>query len=336
MKNFNKTVIGAMLCLVLSWSGFAIAETPTKLKMAAILSVGPQEPWDGSFLDSWEKVRAEKPHGLEMNEIIFTEGIWGDLAIATMHLYARQKYDIIWIHAGYSDQVKKVMKKYPDTLFVVVGSGTEGLGGNQYWVYGRIYEPAYALGVLAGMSTKSNVIGAVGGFVADDVNDHINAFFEGAKSVNPNIKQLVAFIDSWWDPPMAFEASNAQIALGADHILMLAGAYDACKKHKIVCYSAYRDWYETHPDVIGGSTVVHWEPHIRWIIDEWYKVKTTGQPYNGNKEPKVFLAKDGGSSMSLGGFQHPPEAKAKAEEIMSKIMSGEFEVPLDVSKPKGN
>ena len=70
---------------------------------------------------------------------------------------------------------------------MVVGSGNEGLGGNVYWVYKRIHEPSYLMGILAGCSTKTNVIGAVGTYAYDDVNDEINAFFEGAKSVNPDV-----------------------------------------------------------------------------------------------------------------------------------------------------
>lgn len=270
-----------------------------------------------------------------MNEPVYLEGVWGDVAGAAMRLYAR-KYDIVWAHSTYSDQVKKIQKKFPDVLFVVVGSGNEYLGGNSYFIYNRIYEPAYALGILAGIDTKTNVIGAVGGFAADDVNDVMNAFFAGARSVNPNIKQKVAFIDSWWDPPMAFEASKAQIAAGVDHLFMLSAAFEGCRQHKIVCYGSYRDWYNFAPDVIGGSSVANWEPHILWIIDEWYKAKSSGQPFNGNTEQKQFLWKDGAALMALGNYPHSPEAKAKAKEMAAKIESGEFKVPFDPSVPKSD
>ena len=111
MRLINRIILGSFIVLSVTWSSMAIADAPTKVKMAAILTVGPEEPWDGTFLKSWEKVRAEKPHGLEMNEPKFTEGVWGNAAEAAMRAYASQGYDIIWAHSTYSDQVKKIQKK---------------------------------------------------------------------------------------------------------------------------------------------------------------------------------------------------------------------------------
>ena len=280
MNYFSKSVFGTMLLLVLSWSGFAIAETPTEVSIAAIVATGPDEPWDGTLLRDLKALEGKTIDGVTVTKTAFTDAVWGDAAQAAMRLYAR-KFDIVWAHTTFSDQVKKIMHKFPDTMFVVVGSGNEYLGGNSYLVYNRIYEPAYTLGIIAGMETKTNVLGAVGGFAADDVNDVINAFFAGARSVNPNIKQKVAFIDSWWDPPLAFEASSAQIAAGADQMVMLSGAYEGCIKGKITCYGSYRDWYTFAPDVVGGSMATNWTPHLSWAIKEWKIAQETGQ-FNGN------------------------------------------------------
>lgn len=334
MKLKDKTVIRAILILVLTWSGFAVAETPTEVSIAVILATGPDEPWDGTLWEAVKRLEGQTIDGVTLSKIAYTDAVWGDAAQAAMRLYAR-KYDIVWAHTTFSDQVKKIMHKFPDTMFVVVGSGNEYLGGNSYLVYNRIYEPAYTLGIIAGMETKTNMLGAVAGFAADDVNDVVNAFFAGAKSVNPNIKHKVAFIDSWWDPPLAFEASSAQIAAGVDQMVMLSGAYEGCIKAKITCYGSYRDWYDFAPDVVGGSMVANWEPHLKWAIKEWKKAKESGQ-WNGNKELVEFLMIDGAAEMALGEYPHDPAAVAAAQEVVDKIKSGEFVVPLDVSTPISN
>ena len=64
-----------------------------------------------------------------------------------------------------------------------------------------IHEPSYLTGIVAGKLTKSNVIGMVGGYPIPEVNRLMQAFMEGARSVNPEVKFLVSFIGSWYDPP---------------------------------------------------------------------------------------------------------------------------------------
>ena len=120
-------------------------------------------------------------------------------------------------------------------------------------------------------------------------------------------------------------------------MIMLSGAYEGCIKAKITCYGTYRDWFNIAPDVVGGSAVVHWEPYIRWIIDEWYKAKASAQPFNGNTEKKwIPITAANTASLALGNYPHSADAKAKAEEVWKKIKSGEFEVPLNVEKPLTN
>lgn len=119
--------------------------------------------------------------------------------------------------------------------------------------------------------------------------------------------------------------------------MMLSAAYEGCIENKITCYGTYRGWYEFAPDAIGGSTVGHLEPYIRWVIGKWYKAKMSGQPFNGNTEKRWIPMKDGETaSVALGNYPHSADAIAKAEEVWKKIKSGEFEVPLNVEKPLTN
>ena len=162
MNRLVRLVLGVVFTAMFLGSGIVSAGPPTTLKMAAILTVGGEEPWDGTFLSAWENARNNSPHGLEINVPEFTAGLWGDEAEAAARVYAKKGYDIVWLHSSYSDQVKKIQDKFPDTLFVVSGSGNEGLGKNQYWIYHRDHEGAYLQGIVAGMTTTSNVLGIVG------------------------------------------------------------------------------------------------------------------------------------------------------------------------------
>jgi basic membrane protein A len=314
----------------------AMAENPTKLNIAVILSAGIENSWDGTMIRSLERVKAEKPHGLELSWK-YTDPLWGDEAGDAMRLFAESgDYDIIWAHSTYSDQVKKLKDEFPEILFVVVGSGNEPLGGNQYWIYKRTHEPAYLMGLMAGRMTKSNKIGAIGTYPADDVNDSINAFFAGAKSVNPNIKQTAVFIESWYDPAKAGEYLNAQVSTGVDMVYQLAGNFEPCVQHKIMCFGNFDDQNSYAPDNILSSTVAVWDSDIKRIIDAWWAHKTEGTAYAGDTSVTYLTMAQGGSALAPYHnveSQVPQAVKDEVEATKAKIISGELKVPLLVDTP---
>ena len=336
MKKILSTVVATVLVLFVSAEQPARADNPSKLNMALILSAGIEASWDGTLIQALERVKAQKPHGLELNWT-YTDPLWGDDAGDAMRLFADSgEYDVIWAHSTYSDQVKKMKDEYPDILFVVVGSGNEGLGGNQYWVYKRVHESAYVLGLMAGMMTQTNVLGMVGTYPADDVNDEINAFFAGARSVNPEIRQKVAFIESWYDPGKAAEMTSAQISTGADMIFSLAGNFKPCESAGLLCFSNFGDDNHYSPNTVLSSPLALWDPDIRWIVDEWWANRTEGKPFAGNTEVHWFGLADGGTDIaSFHGLADkiPDDVKAAVDKTLADIRSGQLTVGLDVSTP---
>ncbi|MRX34325.1 BMP family protein [Aminobacter sp. MDW-2] len=315
----------------------AAAADPDKLNIAVILSAGIESAWDGTLIEALERAKVAKPHGLDITWK-YTDPLWGDDAGDAMRLFAESgEYDVIWAHSTYSDQVKKLREEFPDILFVVVGSGNEGLGGNQYWVYKRVHEPAYLLGYAAGKLTKSNRLGAVGTFPADDVNDEINAFFAGAKAANPAVERTVAFIESWYDPAKAGEYTKAQIATGADLIFQLTGNFKPCEEAKILCFGNFQDQKLFSPSTVLSSAVAQWDPDVSWIVDEWWAHKAEGKSYQGNTDKRWFAMKDGGSAVVPNADLQanvPAAVQTDLDALKARIMAGSFEVPVDVSDPK--
>ena len=339
MKKLLSLIFAFGLVLFTPTHQSAHADNPTELNIALILSAGIEASWDGTFIQALERTKAKMPHGLDVNWL-YTDPLWGDDAGDAMRLFADSgEYDIIWAHSTYSDQVKKMKDEYPDIMFVVVGSGNEGLGGNQYWVYKRVHEAAYVLGIMAGMLTESNTLGMVGTYAADDVNDSINAFFAGARSVNPDIKQKVAFIESWYDPGKAAEMTSAQIATGADLIYSLAGNFKPCESAGIFCFSNFGDDNHYSPDTILSSPLALWDPDIAWIIDEWWANKTEGKPFAGNTSIQWMGLADGGTDIApFHGLADkvPDDVKAAVDAALADIRSGNLTVELDVSAPTSN
>jgi basic membrane lipoprotein Med (substrate-binding protein (PBP1-ABC) superfamily) len=312
-----------------------VVEAPKELRVAALLSSTADNPWDKSFMLSFERVQKAAPHGLVIQNLDYSDGVWGDEAEVVLREYAASgKYDIIWGNSAYSDQIKNLKDEFPEILWVIAGSGNEGLGGNVYYVFMHLHEVAYLMGRLAGALTESNIIGNIAGFPTDDANDVINGYAEGAKAVNPNIQVKVTFIESWYDPAKAADAAAAQIATGADQLYMNSFGFEPCVEAKVYCYATYEDLNYLAPSAVLTSALAYWDPHINYVIDEWWKHKTEGTPYNGTIEPVWFsMAQGTGDLAPFHDLESkiPEAVKADVMQAREDILSGKLVVPLNLN-----
>jgi basic membrane protein A len=314
----------------------AHAGDPTKLRIAGVLSAGKESPWEKSLIDSFNRVIKAKPHGLDIS-VDYTENVY-DNAEQVFRTYAETgNYDIVFGDTAYADAIQKVMGDYPDTMFVMSGSGNRGLGANAYWIFVHLHEPTYVMGELAGRLTKTNTLGVVSTFPAEDTNDQINAFVAGAKAVNPAAKVKISFIQSWFDPQKSNEATNAQVAVGADQIFEMSGAFEVCQQKHVTCYGNYIDMAPMASDAILASAVALWDPQIDWLIDQWWNAKTSGGKLNAPMEAKWFGWKDGAADLVYnpplaGGI--PADVKAGVDTSAAGVKSGAMQVPLNLAEPK--
>ncbi|MFX9877891.1 BMP family ABC transporter substrate-binding protein, partial [Acinetobacter baumannii] len=78
------------------------------------------------------------------------------------------------------------------------------------------YQVYYLNGLAAGALSKTGKVGYVAAFPIPEVKRHINAFALGVRAVNPKAQVLVRWINAWYDPAKAREATEALLAQGAD------------------------------------------------------------------------------------------------------------------------
>ncbi|MGE3875908.1 MAG: hypothetical protein AB7F74_23385, partial [Parvibaculaceae bacterium] len=97
-------VLAGVLLAVVATASAAVAENPTKLKIAGILSAGKEAPWETSFVSSMDRVIAAKPHGLDI-EVNYTENVY-DNAEQVFRTYAETgEYDILFGDTAYADAI---------------------------------------------------------------------------------------------------------------------------------------------------------------------------------------------------------------------------------------
>ena len=155
------------------------------------------------------------------------------------------------------------------------------------------------MGMVAGKMTQTNTIGAVAAFPYANINLPVNAFFAGAKSVNPDIKQVVTYIESWFDPAKAKESAAAQISAGADMIFAERfGVFEAAREGGIYAFGNKKDEHGAAPDVVLSSAISYWDGSIKKAIDLWAGNKDSGKGYSLPAETFVASMAEGGCAMA--------------------------------------
>lgn len=97
--------------------------------------------------------------------------------------------------ASYGPELKFML---PNLRQIAFASMAETLRGRNFTAYlFRMYQARYLAGALAGMRTKSNVVGYIAAHRNSEVNRGINAFALGVKEVNPQAQVAVLYTNSW-------------------------------------------------------------------------------------------------------------------------------------------
>ena len=141
----------------------------------------------------------------------------GPDALRVIRQYAQEGYDVIFTTSfGYMEPTYEVAEEFPDVRFEHCSGYMTRENMSTY--FGRIYQPRYLSGVVAGAMTEDNLIGYVAAFPIPEVIRGINAFTLGVRSVNPDAEVRVVWTSTWYDPVKEREAAEALLDQGADVI----------------------------------------------------------------------------------------------------------------------
>ncbi len=223
---------------------------------------------------------------------------------------------------------RKVAADYPDVA-MLLGSSFGPEAPNFSVFDNFIHEPSYLTGMIAGAETKSNLIGMVGGFAIPEVNRLMHAFMAGALSVNADVKFLVTFINSWYDPPKAKESAFAMIDKGAD--VMYAerfGVSDAAQERGIKAIGNVIDTASDYPGTILASAIWHMEPTVNAAI-----AAVKGGTFTAEDYGIYSYMQHGGGSVIFDETLVPAEMVAQVTAKEAAIKDGSFVVEIDNEEP---
>ena len=310
----------------LGWSGAALAQA--KLKVAAVYTVPFEQQWVSRIHTALKAAEARGEIEYKATENVANadyERVMREYATAGNQLIVGEAFAV-------EGAARKVAKDFPKTAFLM-GSSGKPQAPNFSVFDNYIQEPAYLTGMIAGGMTKTGKIGLVGGFPIPEVNRLMHAFMAGAKEVNPKAEFTVTFINSWFDPPKAKEATFAMIDKGADVLYAERfGVSDAAKEKGKLAIGNVINTQEQYPDTVVASALWHMEPSIDRAIKLVKEGKFTAEDYG----PYSMMKHKGSELAPLGTFEKkvPADIVAKVKAKEADILAGKFTVKVDDSQPK--
>ncbi len=212
MKKLTSLLI-LILCASFVLTGCGPEKKSKQLK-AAFVYVGPIGDAGWTFAHNEGRKTLEEM-GIQTNAVeSVPEGAEAERVITQ---FASEGYDLIFTTSfGYMDATIEVAGKFPNVVFGHCSGYKRA--NNVFTYFGRMYQPKYLSGIIAGKMTKSNKIGYVAPVQIPEVIRLINAFALGARSVNPDAEVRIVWIGTWVDPTLEMEAANALIDAGCDII----------------------------------------------------------------------------------------------------------------------
>ena len=207
----------AMTALFAFAGSLGAAPPKSKVRIALIVeSTVDDKGWCQSMHDAIKSV--QKEYGANLVEYTYSEKMKPVDAGSAARQFASNKFDIIICHgAQYKNLVLEMAGDYPATSFAFGTSGDVG-PKNVFTYMPESEETGYLNGIIAGMVTKSNIVGLVGPVDGGDAARYDRGFVLGARSVNSKVDVKVAHTGSFGDFVKAGELAQTQIKAGADFL----------------------------------------------------------------------------------------------------------------------
>ncbi|MEI7885689.1 MAG: BMP family protein [Clostridia bacterium] len=224
---------------------------------------------------------------------------------------------IIGFSADFTDAMVKIAPTALDTQFVVI-SGKTAQEPNLAVYRFNTPETGFIAGSLAALVSKDGTVGIIAGQSFPHVKDAVVGFEAGAKYINPSIKVLTGYTESWTDMAKGKEMAMAMLDQGADVLsgnanAVTLGIIGAAAERGKRAIGYVSDQNSIAPEAIAASAIQDGGMMMDTIVKDGLA---------GNIKPVVVLvgAKDGAIRMSK--WYHEDWVGAEGVKKMDDIING--------------
>ncbi|MCP1425639.1 MULTISPECIES: BMP family lipoprotein [Paenibacillus] len=311
-------------------TGGTPTETKSDLNIGMVTDVGGVN--DKSFNQSaWEALQATETE--TGTAVKYLQSKSDEEYIPNLNEFVKGGYDLTWgIGFQLADAIKTVAEQNPDAKLAIIDSVVDA--PNVKSVTFAEEEGSYLVGVVAGLTTKSNKIGFVGGMESPLIKKFEVGFREGVKAVNPDAKFISNYTGAFDKPDLGKAAAATLYNEGVDIIFHASGAtgngvfIEASARKKqgqdVWVIGVDKDQSLEFGDEITLTSMIK-------KVDE--AVKRVNQEiidgtFKGGAENLTL--KDNGVGVADTSTKNvSADTLAKVDEYKEKIISGEIKVPTE-------
>ena len=300
--------------------------------------ITPNPLGDRSFIDASARgvERANDELGLD-GRIIETNSI-AEQETAIRSALAEDN-DLILALAPDPETLLSIAGENPDQKFGVPSDiFVEALPDNVSAFQVNVHEGSFLVGVVAGLMTETQTVGAVVGGDAPGLNQFFWAYKQGVLEVCPDCEVLVSYLSfDFSNPTLGKEAALAQYDQGADIIFQIAGRSGEGVISAAAETGKFAIGVDSNQDFIEpGSVIVSMLKRVD--VSTFLLVKNTmegnfvgGFQQISMQEGATGLSWDEGSTdFADNGPENMvgklDDVKARVEEFRQMILDGEYEV----------
>lgn len=326
--------INAALIALGAWLVPAPSARPgTGLKVALVFDVGGKN--DKSFNEAaWRGLqRAQAELGVQGQFIEPTEGSDRESALRT---FAARGVDLV-IGVGFifGPDLERLAAQFPHVKFAGVDySPSEGVGTlpNLAGLRFREHEGSFLVGAIAGLITRTQVVGFVGGMKIPLIRKFEAGYEAGVRHVCPRCRIVAAYAGSepkaFADPSLGQDLASAQYAQGADVIYHAAGktgdgVFAAARQRNARAIGVDSDQFDAAPCCVVTSMVKRVDVAVLDVTRELIAGRFRGGLHElGLAEHGVAFVADERNRALL-----PIEVVTKVRALGEQIVAGTIQVP---------
>ena len=232
---------------------------------------------------------------------------------------------IVMTGFAFGDVLTTVAPDYPNTKFAIIDMVVDQ--PNVKSVVFTEEQGSYLAGVMAGMASKTNTVGFIGGMDIPLIRRFGCGYAQGVKAVKPDATVILNMTGTtgaaWNDPVKGGEIAKAQKSQGADVIFAAAGAtgvgvLQAAADEGILSIGVDSNQNYMHPGQVLTSMMKRVDNAVYDAFKEGMDLKP-GVNVMDLKAGGVDVAMDDNNAALV-----TPEMKAAVDAAAEKIKSGEI------------
>ena len=318
-----KKILALVLALVMTLSLASVAMADT-YKIGMVTDVGGVN--DKSFNQTtWEGLQALAAEDANV-QVAYLESATDADYSANIETFIDEEYDLI-ICVGYmlATATREAAEAYPEQKFAIIDDNTCADLPNVACLMFAQEEASFLVGVVAGMTTKSNVVGYVQGMVSESMNRFAVGYIAGVKYANPEATILQYNANAFGDATVGSAAATDMITNGADVIYHAAGGtgngvIEACNTNKVWAIGVDTDQSPLAPDVVITSAMKRVDVAAQDVSKSVINGTYAGGEY-------LYELTNGGVDLSPTTTLLSEEILTAVEAVKAGIIAGEIKVP---------